>query len=88
MSHNHNKWLVDVRGKQSLTHEKIAEQAGIHRSYYTKIENGAIPSVKVAKRIASILGIDWTLFYTGEGHSPAINENLSKAMKHSEGEQK
>ena len=30
----------------------------------TEIENGnANPSVDVAKKIASVLGFDWTLFY-------------------------
>jgi len=33
----------------------------------TEIENGnANPSVKVAKKIAAVLGFDWTRFYEDE----------------------
>lgn len=60
---NGHNWLEKIRNEKGLTHEQVAEQVGIDRSYYTKIENGSIPSVKVAKRIASVLGFDWTLFY-------------------------
>lgn len=60
---NQNRWLVELREERKLTHEKISRLAGIERSYYTKIENGATPSVKVAKRIADVLGVDWTLFF-------------------------
>lgn len=58
-----NRWLVDAREKQQLSQGKVAQLAGIERSYYTKIENGATPSVKVAKRLAQVLQIDWTRFY-------------------------
>jgi transcriptional regulator with XRE-family HTH domain len=54
---------VDARSKQKLTQGKVADLAGIDRSYYTKIENGATPSVKVAKRVAQVLGVAWTCFY-------------------------
>lgn len=68
---NHNRWLVDVREKQNLTQGKVAKLAGIERSYYTKIENGATPSVKVAKRIAQVLEIDWTRFYEANRDVPS-----------------
>ncbi len=58
-----NRWLVEIRRKKNMTQEKVAKLAEIERSYYTKIENGVIPSVKVAKRIARVLGFDWTCFY-------------------------
>lgn len=60
---NRNEWLAKRRESRGMTHEKVAGLAGIERSYYTKIENGATPSVKVAKRIAAVLNIDWTLFF-------------------------
>lgn len=59
-----NRWLLDYRNRHGkLTQEKVATLANVDRSYYTKIENGVIPSVKVAKRIAAVLGFDWTLFF-------------------------
>jgi|HigsolmetaAR204D_1030405.scaffolds.fasta_scaffold11736_2 putative transcriptional regulator len=55
-------WLVKARGE--LTHEEVANQVGIKRQYYSMIENGSRdPSVKVAKKIAAVLNVDWTLFF-------------------------
>jgi transcriptional regulator with XRE-family HTH domain len=51
-----------------MTHEDVAERAGIQRPYYTMIENGTRnPSVEVAKRIAKVMGFNWTLFFENEG---------------------
>ncbi|NGQ93644.1 helix-turn-helix transcriptional regulator [Brevibacillus sp. SYP-B805] len=61
-----NHWLVTEREKRKMTQERVAELAGIERSYYTKIENGTVPSVKVAKRIANVFGIDWTRFFESD----------------------
>ncbi len=47
-----------------LSHEQVAVLIGIERSYYTKIENGLRPSVKVAQAIGKVLGIDWTIFFS------------------------
>ncbi|MFU1797324.1 helix-turn-helix domain-containing protein [Paenibacillus azoreducens] len=58
-----NQFLIDKRTKLGLTQEKVAELAGIERSYYTKIENGTVPSVKVAKKIAGVLRFEWPLFF-------------------------
>lgn len=56
------KWLVEYRGQK--TQEDVANACGIHRGYYALIESGdRTPSVHVAKRIASYLGFDWTLFF-------------------------
>lgn len=71
------RWLVEIRNKKNLTHEQVAALAGIERSHYTKIENGASPSVKVAKRIARALGFDWTLFF--KESSDEISQNASAA---------
>nr|WP_054028115.1 helix-turn-helix transcriptional regulator [Bacillus sp. FJAT-28004] len=58
------RWLKLAREKANLTHEKIADDAGISRSYYTNIENGSkTPSVEVAKSIANVLTIKWELFF-------------------------
>ncbi|RJS59176.1 helix-turn-helix transcriptional regulator [Bacillus sp. PK3_68] len=58
-----NTWLVEKRNEKELSHQEIADLVGIDRSYYTKIENGLRPSVKVAKSIANHLDFDWTLFF-------------------------
>lgn len=53
-----------LRVKKKLTQEEIAESIGISRVAYTNIENGKRrPSPKVAKKIAHVLDIDWTIFF-------------------------
>ena len=55
-------WLKAMRGDKSQ--KKAAEMAGITQAYYAEIETGKKrPSVAVAKRIAAVLGFDWTKFY-------------------------
>ena len=57
-------WLKKLRHESNLTQEQLAKMAGISRTMITEIENGnANPSVKVAKKIAAVLGFDWTRFY-------------------------
>lgn len=55
--------LIERRKKLGLSQQEVADAAGIDRSYYTKIENGLTPSVKVAKAISEILGVEWTIFF-------------------------
>lgn len=58
------KWLKDKRETLGLTHEEVANKAGIARSYYTNIENGIkTPSVEVAKAIAKAVKEKWELFF-------------------------
>lgn len=57
------KLLIERRKKLGLSQQEVADAVGIDRSYYTKIENGLTPSVKVAKAISKILGINWTNFF-------------------------
>lgn len=66
-------WLKTIRRESNnLTQEQVAKMAGISRTMVTEIENGkANPSVDVAKRIAAVLGFDWTLFFDDE---PASGE--------------
>ena len=58
-------WLKELRSESgNMTQEQLAKKVGISRTMITEIENGnANPSVKVAKKIAAVLGIDWTKFY-------------------------
>jgi len=61
-------WLKKLRHEShNMTQEQLAKKAGISRTMITEIENGnADPSVRVAKKIAAVLGFDWTLFYQDE----------------------
>lgn len=61
-------WLKELRKESgNMTQKQLAEKVGISRTMITEIENGnANPSVKVAKRIAAVLGFDWTRFYEDE----------------------
>lgn len=55
--------LKEQRKALKLSHEQVSNIVGIERSYYTKIENGLKPSVKVAQAIGKALSIDWTIFF-------------------------
>lgn len=61
------KWLKEIRLAKNLTQSQVSKLAGISRSYYTNIETGIkTPAVPVAKKIAEILGFDWTYFFNNE----------------------
>ncbi|MGE7924679.1 helix-turn-helix transcriptional regulator [Viridibacillus arvi] len=58
------QWLIDKRLDEGYTQATLAKEADIGRSYYSLIENNKrTPRPKVSKKIASILTLDWTLFY-------------------------
>ncbi|WP_019123897.1 helix-turn-helix transcriptional regulator [Brevibacillus massiliensis] len=60
-------WLLTQRDNSKMSQEEVAYKAGITRQYYGMIESGARkPSVEVAKKIANILGFNWTLFFENE----------------------
>jgi len=61
-------WLKELRSESgNMTQEQLAKKVGISRTMITEIENGnANPSVKVAKKIASVMGFNWTRFYEDE----------------------
>lgn len=55
-------WLIELRGKR--TQAQIAEAAGITQQMYCMLELGERrPSPEVAKKIAAVLGFNWTRFY-------------------------
>lgn len=63
-------WLEDLRNKDNLTHQDIANKVEISRQYYGMIENGKRdPSVKTAKKIASIFNINWIIFFNHSGYT-------------------
>jgi transcriptional regulator with XRE-family HTH domain len=56
--------LRSIRKAAGLTQVELAKAAFISQPLVVKIECGyQKPSVKVAKRIAKVLGFDWTLFF-------------------------
>lgn len=60
-------WLRQTRENKGLTQEALAASIGITRQHVGLLENGvATPSVEVAKKIASVLGFEWTRFYESE----------------------
>jgi len=49
--------LIELRSKQNLSQQEIADRTGINRSDISRIEHGnANPSLKTMKRIANALG--------------------------------
>lgn len=57
-------WLKEIREKNGINQQQLAEIVGISREYITMIENGQrTPSVNVAKKIAEIFDIEWTIFF-------------------------
>ena len=56
--------LAAKRQQARMSQEDISKKVGISRAGYSNIENGKRrPSVTVAKKIAAVLGFDWTRFY-------------------------
>lgn len=56
--------LKERRLELGLKMSQVATGAQITESMYSLIESGkAHPSVKNAKRLAKVLGIDWTEFF-------------------------
>ena len=60
------KWLADIRAANGKRQQEVADASSISQSYYAGIElgiRGKPLAVPVAKRIAAVLGFDWTRFY-------------------------
>lgn len=58
-------FLHENRLAKGLTQKQVSVSADITESFYCLIENGQRrPSVAVAKRIADVLGFDWTMFFS------------------------
>lgn len=60
-------WLIMKRKEKGKTQLQVAQEAGIARSYLTRIENGdyKVP-VETAMKISKVLEFDWTEFYREE----------------------
>lgn len=58
------EWILELRKAKGMTQEEVANATDVERASYSNIENGKRrPSVAVAKRIADVLGFDWTRFF-------------------------
>lgn len=58
------QWLIDKRKALAYTQKAVAAQSGISQASLCDMEKGKIrPSVEVAKRIAAVLGFEWTKFF-------------------------
>lgn len=68
--------VLEIRKEKGLTQEQIAQRSNITRQYYSAIETGVRrPSVAVAKRIASALEVDWTIFFEDIGNETLTNDD-------------
>ena len=60
-------WLKEIRAKKGLTQQEVANAANVDVTMICKIELGERrPSVEVAKKIASVMGFNWTRFFEDE----------------------
>lgn len=58
------KWLKHIRIDADMTQIEVAAKVGITQQMYWMIENGERrPSVETAKKIAAVLGFNWTMFF-------------------------
>ncbi|MBP1917219.1 DNA-binding XRE family transcriptional regulator [Lederbergia galactosidilyticus] len=58
--------LMEARNKKKMSHQDVVEKINksITRQYYGMIEKGdRRPSVDVAKSIAKVLDLNWTIFF-------------------------
>ncbi|NQX68460.1 helix-turn-helix transcriptional regulator [Paenibacillus alba] len=68
------EWLIKIRIEKGFTQEQVADSTEIKRPYYTMIETGyRNPSVKVAKKIANVLGFNWTIFFATKGNEMLLS---------------
>jgi transcriptional regulator with XRE-family HTH domain len=59
-----SEYLKAIRTDKRLSQKEVASAARITQPTYSNIENGKRqPSVDVAKKIAEVLGFDWTEFF-------------------------
>ena len=57
-------WLVAIRESKGMTQKALAEKVQISQPSICDIEHGEIDTKPdTAKRIANVLGFDWTRFF-------------------------
>lgn len=61
-------WLIAIRKERGLSQVQVSEAVGISQPSYCNIENGERGvAVETAKKIANVLGFEWTRFYEDKG---------------------
>lgn len=73
------KILIQRRTEIGLSHQDVANQSGanISRQFYGMIESGERrPSVEVAKKIGTLLKINWTIFFETKGNERLRNNKV------------
>ncbi len=59
-----HEFAIEARKEKGMTQGDVADKARMTRASYCNIELGKrVPSVKLAKRIATVLDVDWTKFF-------------------------
>lgn len=57
-------WLIGIRKARGMSQKAVADAVGIAQPSYWQYESGdSTPRPATAKKIAKLLGFDWTLFY-------------------------
>lgn len=57
-------WLIQARIDRGFTYPQLAKEVGVTQQAIFWWERGKrTPKPKLAKKIASVLGLDWTKFY-------------------------
>ena len=58
------EWLIEKRNAKGLSQSEMARLINVTQQMYSYIESGKRnPSPKLSKKIAKVLGFDWTKFY-------------------------
>lgn len=60
------KWLIEARKAKRLTQAEVGKLVHMPQSNISYIEHGLGIRPSTAKKIAAVLGVDWTRFYDDE----------------------
>jgi transcriptional regulator with XRE-family HTH domain len=75
------KYLSEKRKQKNLSQENVVvlSGTGISRQYYGMIEKSERrPSVEIAKEIARVLDIDWTIFFEIESNHKLLKRETNQ----------
>lgn len=57
-------WLIGIREAKGFSQAYVSRAIGVKQPTYWEYEHGdTTPSPKIARRIGTLLGFDWTLFF-------------------------